>query len=343
MTGVSNNMELFGLDLAAIPGHYRAGWAEALRWPAFSWLRPARVVRVLHADGTVRIQTDDGRASGAPPSVAAVVLPDQWVLCRTLRLPRLDERELHAAAALEASSLSPFPEEDLAWGYALVPGGGSACELRLAMASKRQIDAYIEALRARPGIDLDGSLEIWSEGSPPVVLQKPERGTRAGEEGARRRRWVWSLFLLAALQLGALLVTPAAQARLQAIQAQLAYDALAARTSAQVDLRAELMEANARLDVVGRALERQGNPLQMLDALTRLLPDDVVLNRLDVSEGAIRIAGMADNASGLMSELGASGRFRDVTAPTPSTRPPGAAKDNFTFDMRFVAEGEASR
>jgi len=34
MTLDRTSLRLFGIDLAAVPGYLREGWAEALRWPA---------------------------------------------------------------------------------------------------------------------------------------------------------------------------------------------------------------------------------------------------------------------------------------------------------------------
>lgn len=73
-----------------------------------------------------------------------------------------------------------------------------------------------------------------------------------------------------------------------------------------------------------------------LEAMSRALPDEAWLNRLEVTQDAVTIAGRASNADRLVGLLEASQHFRDVQFSAPTTRAEGEPLDNFTITARIV-------
>jgi general secretion pathway protein L len=74
----------------------------------------------------------------------------------------------------------------------------------------------------------------------------------------------------------------------------------------------------------------------MLEALSRALPDDAWLNRLEVEQGTVRLAGNASNASALIGQIEASGHFADVQFAAPTTLAEGETQESFTITARIV-------
>jgi general secretion pathway protein L len=74
----------------------------------------------------------------------------------------------------------------------------------------------------------------------------------------------------------------------------------------------------------------------MLEALSRALPDDAWLSRLEVEQGTVRLAGNASNASALIGQIEASGHFADAQFAAPTTLAEGESQESFTITARIM-------
>jgi general secretion pathway protein L len=332
-----SSLRLFGVDLAAVPEYLREGWAEALRWPVLRWLTPDDAVRVFHADGTESVrQGVSARQIAAPARVrfCAVELAEEELLRRSLTLPRLTEEELRQAVELDVRSASPFPEDDVVWGYDVERG--ERLRVEIALTSKRMIEQQIEALRPRLG---EVQPEVWVGGERPFVV--PGYGEAARLERARRMRLALVGVLSAtALLLAALAVTPTLQLRERALEAVRKSEELSKAVGPQVQMRDELARLSEQVRLLSKASEQRQDVVALIDLITRQLPDDATLTRLEITAGAVRIIGQADNAAQLLQTLGANPAFRDVRAPAGIAKAPAGSKEGFTIEFRVAGEGK---
>jgi general secretion pathway protein L len=78
----------------------------------------------------------------------------------------------------------------------------------------------------------------------------------------------------------------------------------------------------------------------MLEALSRALPDDAWLGRLEVSQGSVTFAGKASNAAALIAPIEASQHFTDVQFSAPTTRAEGDTQESFTITAKIVTGKE---
>ena len=336
MTLDRSSLRLFGIDLATVPTYLRDGWAEALRWPALRWLTPGDAVRVFQADGTESVrQGVSARRITAPARVrfAAVELAEETVLRRSLVLPRLTEDELRQAVELDVRSASPFPEEEVVWGYDV--GRGERLRVDIALTSRPLVEQQLEASRPRLG---DVQPEVWAGGERPFVI--PGYGESARLAHERRMRWaLLGLLAATAALLAASAVTPALQLRQKALEAERRYEDLSRTVKPQAQMREEIVRLGEQIAILGKASEQRQDMVALIDQITHHLPDDAILNRLDVAAGVVRISGQADNAAQLLQTLGANPAFRDVRAPAGITRAPAGSKEGFTIEFRTGAEG----
>lgn len=337
MTLDRSSLRLFGIDLATVPGYLREGWAEALRWPVFSWLTPDELVRVLAADGTESTRPGvSSRRIAAPARVrfAAIELAEDTVLRRSLVLPRLSEDEVRQAVELDVRSASPFPEDDVAWGYAVVRG--ERLRVDIALTSRRLIAQQVEAAQPRLG---GVEPEVWISGEPPLVV--PGYGEAARIARSRRMRMaLFGLLLTAGLLLAALAVTPTLQLRARALEAVGKSEALIAAVKPQAQMRDELARVGEQARLLAKASEKRQDIVALIDQITRQLPDDAVVNRLEITGSTVKIMGQADNAAQLLQTLGSNPAFREVRAPAGITRAPSGSKEGFNIEFRVGGEGK---
>lgn len=345
MTSVKNQYSLFGLDLAAAGRYYVEGWREAAEWRVFRWLSPRRPVRVLDSTGQASVRL--GRSSEAVDfngqvEALAVELPEALVLRRTLVLPQLSDADLEAAVALDARGASPFPEADLVWGFVRrTAADGQSLKIESVLSSRALIGRHLESLAQV----LDGrSPEVWAGGAmliPPIPL----RGF--GEEGARRGLGLRSaasilLAVLAVILVALVALTPLLQLRLQVIDAIGQNERLLKKAAPQAALRADLMRFNANLELIGKYVAQYPNALLTLDELSRLLPDDVVVNTLEFKGDVVRLSGQAANAAKLLDLLASQPGYVEVKAPSATTRVQGSAKEYFTIEFKIRRGDKAS-
>lgn len=338
MTLDRSSLRLFGVDLAALPAYLRDGWAEALRWPVFRWLTPDDPVRVLQADGTESVRSGvSARRIAAPARIrfAAVELAEQTLLRRSLLLPRLTDEELRQAVELDVRSASPFPEDDVAWGYDVERG--ERLRVEIALTSKQMIEQQVAALAPRLG---ELRPEVWVGGERPFVIPGYAEESRLAR--ARRMRLaLLGLLSATAVLLAALAVTPTLQLRERALEALRKGEELSAAVKPQVGMRDELARLSEQIRVLGKASEQRQDVVALIDQITRQLPDDAMLSRLEISGNSVRIIGQADNAAQLLQALGTNPLFRDVKAPSGIAKAQAGSKEGFTIEFRVAGEGKA--
>jgi len=333
-----SSMRLFGVDLATVPGYLRDGWAEALRWPAFRWLTPDEPIRVLGAGGVESIRAGVSArttSSSSAPRFTAVELPEDLLLRRTLALPRLTEDEVRQAVELDVRNASPFAEDETVWGYAVERG--ERLRVEIALTSRRLVGRQIEALRAQLG---EAQPEVWAAGTPPILIPGYGEPVRLAQE--RRTRWaLFGLLAMTALLIVALAVTPTLQLHSRTLEAIASSEQVARELKPQVQARDELGRLSEQLRLLGNAAGGRQDVVALIDQITRQLPDDVAVTRLEITGGTVKIVGQADNASQLLQNLGANPMFRDVRAPGGIGRGPAGGKEGFSIEFRVGAEAKA--
>ena len=332
----------FGMDVSQWPSQWAAAGELLLRSRALRWLTPLVRLELTQADGQpLTLDMAQGLARPAVGSAAAgaraiELLPEQ-VLRRQLVLPRLGKADLARAVDLEVAAITPFPPERTASAFAVLPGEGETVMVDLALTSTQEIEKRLQAV----GAGGDTSPEIWVLPSGtealrhefvPLVFQ--------GYGGAERRRITarglglrGGLLAVALLLLAGLAVTPAAQARLRAIQAQAALDQLSKEAAPQLAQREKIVKQTERLQAIAKLAEQQLAPLPVLDMLTRILPDGSWLSTLRLEGGKVTISGAADDTAALVRSLGSQPGVLGVRSPSPATRVGRSEKESFTLEL----------
>jgi general secretion pathway protein L len=342
MSSVTRPSRFFGLDLQLLGRELRAAWQQIQEWPVLGWLSPAVPVCLQRGDGQAGLWLVDGdsaRFRGGDVSAArftAVELPEDDLLLRRIELPPLPAGEVDQAVALEVAGASPFAAEDLVWGYARRRTPSGNLEIQMALASRKQITSYLQTLSAR--IAGDGAPEVWAMAGPstPVVFNGFGETRRVAHARVRQRATL-ALVLLALGLAAAIAVTPVAQARLRAIDAQQASTELTKRVEPLIRQRAALLRNVETGQSLNEILADRADPLFVMDLLTRVLPDDTSLLGLNIQGSKVSITGSTSDAAALMQQLSARAELREVKAPTPATRPPGTSKDSFNIEFMLAS------
>lgn len=273
----------------------------------------------------------DARKRVAGARVEIELMPTRFVF-RPLELPRRAGEFLDGVVRSQIDRLTPWSADEAAFGYATpTDDGPQRITVIVAATARTTVAPIAEAVAAlgagsvkistRPGADGAASIEVFAEGS---------RAERRGR-GIKRRLAVGLALagMAAALGLaGAVTLGGDADARLATLERR-----IAARRAALIDSRSGREDATvAELDARKRASPAG---VLVLEALSRILPDDTYLDELRIEGDKIQIAGMTRDAPTLIALIESSGRFAHATFFSPTTRGPGDDVDSFHIEAHI--------
>lgn len=338
MSSTPHDLRLFGIDLHVLWQDMRRPWQDMHRWPVLAWLAPTVPVRLLHADGHEAVWLGNQESIQAPNAKAkasrfvALQLPEDLILRQRFLVPAMPEAQTMEAVALEVRTMSPFAPDDLVWGYSAIPGASDQSQIEIVLASRRQIEQYLQTQTARlAGLPAP---EVWAlaEAGRPIVLAGFGEVQRAQHVSAWRRVG-YGLLLLVVGILMVIALTPTAQLRFRAVEAVNAYTEVHDRTRPLAAKREELVKTTDQLAALGEVVSSRIDPLKVMDLLTQALPDDTSLLGLQIQGLKVTMNGQTTNAAALMQHLSTQPGMRDVRAPSAATRPLGVSKESFTVEF----------
>ncbi|MBB6576799.1 general secretion pathway protein L [Comamonas odontotermitis] len=340
---LSTDSRFFGLDLNQLKADVLKTWQKAPQWPPLSWLRPEQALTLVPTQGDPVVVWESG--SPAPdgkraPEFWAVEIPESMVLRKTLQLPALDPQDCASAAQLEVQAISPFAAADVLWGYAELSRSSQAVRMQLVLASRTQVEPYIQSKIAERQQTLAENAkpllqpEVWvfAPQRQPIVIHGFGEGARAA--AGRKKLMLNAVGVgVAALLCIALALTPTAQLRLRAIEAVHAYEGMAAKTTDVVGKREQLMQSADKVAALSELLAERVDSVKVLSMLTKILPDDTALQSARVQGNKVTLVGLTENSSTLMQKLSNEEGVKDVRAPSAATRLAGANRESFTIEL----------
>lgn len=335
MLDSGQNWELFGYDMRNLGRHWLAAWRDLL------WAHDSPIRRRL--DETVTLHTPEGGrnyhagkpVSGVGASCEAVLLSDELALSRVLTLPLEVESEIGDVIALEVSANSPFTRDDTGFGWRIIERTEQQLNVVLVIVSMSAAMTYVgqqydshDAYAQEVWVDIDGDL---------VVLH----GFGEGQRERLYRKRLLRVAATAALGGMLLLLMGAVGAGFKKIElGQL--ESLAAVTQQEsaeaARMRSALGQANEMISAVNR--ERVAYPPVHFEVarLTRLLGDDVHLERFGMTGLELDLRGRARDAAAVMELLTGQAHYAEVIAASPIRSLPGSEVEQFHLKVKMRSD-----
>ncbi len=256
-------------------------------------------------------------------------LAEADLLGKTLSFPLAAERELDQVLAFEMDRETPFKAEELYWSHriAAVDRQNGRLTVRLVLVAKASLAPLLGAL-GHMGIE-PARVEIADGPDAGSCLPLvPENGH---VRRASRRRLVWLAAACCAGLAVASLVTPFV--RQSAALTRLDQATAAGRAAAgEADtLRREIKRLSGSADLIQSEQDKFGQPLAVLAAATRVLPDDSYLTELELHERKLTMSGRSAAAARLIGAFAADKEFRNPAFAAPVTRVEALKLEIFTI------------
>lgn len=272
------------------------------------------------------------------------LLPAGMVLRRTLPLPAAALDNLRTVLGFELDRQTPFKPDQVVFDARVLPHepGSRQVPVELALVPRDRLQqalSEIDGVAATLGaVDAKGAdARPMGYNFLPPEQRRQHRNTRAWVHAGLIATSV--MFLLIAM--GRLLDN-----RVGAVDA-LRADVEAQRNEARAvsKLRNSLEDAATAANFLAIEKARQPSMVLLLDELTRLLPDDTYLERLNVNRSEVALNGQSSQAAKLVEILQASPLLRSPALSGPIQPDTRTGKDRFNITAGYGpqdAEGEAS-
>jgi general secretion pathway protein L len=259
-----------------------------------------------------------------------LLLPGARALRRRLVLPAAAAERLRDVVSFEIERQTPFPADAVAFDARLLGRRESDGQLdvELVAVPRAVLDAQQALLGPMAG-NLAGVDVAGSDGLPLGVNLLPPAQRRRQVDPWRRWNWLLAGVALLALVLALWMLLQNRRAAADALQQATDREvASAKRVSQQRQQLVALVEGRAFLD-----RQRAGRPtaVELLDELTRRLPDGTYLEKFAIEDNRMLLIGLSNEASALVGRLEGSKLWR-APALTGAVQPdPRTKKDRFTL------------
>jgi general secretion pathway protein L len=270
------------------------------------------------------------------PEVRLCLHPDQY-LALPVELPAAVDANLDQALAYQLDQISPFRAEQVVFDHRVERRDGERDRIgvSLRIAPNEMLEPLLERARAFGAVvhvvdTLDGD-------DPP----KPEGFNLLPE--SRRPRYVHArarFNALLALGLVAVLGLVMAQTLVlrerSVSELREAADALRGEAREVIDLQQELEESLAAANYLADKRAAQPPVIELIDEVTRVLPDDIWLQQFQLMGSELRIQGMADGSQRIIGLLDESPLFASPEITGSISIDPRTGQERFRSQVQVI-------
>lgn len=262
-------------------------------------------------------------------------LDPREVLHRRITLPLAAEENLREVLGFEMDRYTPFTCDQVYYDHVIAgrdPEHGTL-HVELLAVPRRHLGEVIkrlgEAGLAPSIMDVAPQEAGWSPGFN--LLPQEQRGQYVRPNTRWYRLGVALLIVLTALAVG----IPLVQKQRMIHGLERAVDQAREAAQAVYDQRKTLDELLARSRYLSHQKTHRAAVIDVLEVLTRLLPDDTWLDRFELRGGQIKIQGESKAASSLIPLIEAAPLFRNVSFAAPVTHNVRTAKERFVITAQL--------
>lgn len=270
------------------------------------------------------------------PPTLSILLPEAWVLCKTVSLPAAVMKNLSQVLSYEMDRLTPFHPADIYFDYKLnsqVTGQGQV-EVDLAVVQRNLLNKWIDGiLQANIRLRTISTEGVWSglDFARGITRLKTQKRANKG----RRFRHILAI---STLLLGiAALVSPLWQMRSVAIGLNEKVATAKRKTEAVLRLKSRIEAAESAFNYVVEQRKQSMPVIQVLDRVTRLLPDDTWVQQLDLKGDMIEIRGVSGQATRLIKLFEDDASFTDAAFRSPVVQ--ASSNSRYHMAARLVVSG----
>ncbi|MBO0763983.1 MAG: PilN domain-containing protein [Hyphomicrobiaceae bacterium] len=288
----------------------------------------ARVTPGTRASAGVR-----GAARG---SQVVLEWPADQIVARRITVPAQARALLAGIVANQIERLSPWPPDQAVHGFAAeeVAGQGTTLDVRVLIGERAAIERTLGELTA---IDLPADRVVVQEdggrnGGPVTLWSRLAHDSKASVRHASRRIGIGLAVIVGlslCLTLWAMISTWSLRGESESVAVR--YKALQRQMQSPSPLTLTSINTPER---AWAARESSPSAMIVLEALSRVLPDQAYLTELRLDKDSLRISGLAHDVPSLVAPLEQSGHLANVRFFAPTTLGPDGQHFRFHIEAR---------
>ena len=257
------------------------------------------------------------------------------VLTRQISLPANTEENLYEVIQYEMDRYTPFSKEDVYCDYRIEERikDKQLIKVLLIVVRKEILNPVVNAIEGS-GVHLQ-SIDVIDAQNPERSLHNVRLLRSYADIGKSKKSSVkWLLGALA----GLLLLTSITPLIINYIHIQKLSDELAGLEKTVQKVKQLQNEHTKMRDQVGYLVDiKEKNPsiIELLNLLTRSVPDHTYVNRLSLEGGLLSIQGLSASASELIPIIDQMGMFDDIRFAAPVTQSGGDGSERFSITAQI--------
>ncbi len=291
--------------------------------------------RVRIIDGRVVGRLSEALQSRTRASGVELVLQPARFLFRPLELPRRAGEFLDGIVRAQIDRLTPWPAEDAAFGWSRPRQiANDRIAVTVAATARSSVAPFVQALVGLGPDSIAVSTLAPGEQTDPVRIKVFEQKCGAVLQIQRLQRALAGVLLLAVLAAGtAFTVDEIIGGNLQARQ-----DDVAHRIAVSQATMRERLDADRNSVLAGLERRKRQTPSSVivLEALSRIFPDDTYVTELRIVGDKMQVVGLTHDAPSLIRLIAQSSYFAQATFFAPTTRSPAQPGENFHIEAQIL-------
>jgi general secretion pathway protein L len=270
-----------------------------------------------------------------------LLLPAATGLRRRLTLPAAAAERLRDVVSFEIDRQTPFGADAVAFDARVLGrrAGDNQLDVELVVVPRSALQPHLDALGPLAG-QLAG-IDLADAGGAPlrINLLAPERRRQRSDPA---RLWHAALVVAALLAIGLALWQVLANRRAAADAFERSVDARAVDARRASMLRQRLLDAVAGQTYLDQARAGRPSAIEVIDELSRRLPDHTYLEKLAIENDKILLIGLSSDASSLVQRLEGSRLWRAAALAGAVQPDPRSRRDRFTLTADLVIQAPAA-
>jgi len=268
-----------------------------------------------------------------------VMLPHEHVLSLTFPLPLEAEKNLHEVVGYELGRHAPFKIEQVYFDYIVRERRREEKKILMSVmvVPKKQVDPLLQSVRGLgfvPEIltvseSQEGDGALCKPSSFNLLPRSQQVSASSAMNSLAKLLSVTAVLLLIAVSGYPLLMQ---EMRISEMKSQV--ESIKSDATSVISMKQQLEKASQESAYIDEKKREYPEVLDILNALTRLLPDDTWLEQFELKGNRIRVLGLSADASSLIQRLENSPLLQKVAFDSPIVKDPRVGR----FRFQIVAD-----
>lgn len=289
--------------------------------------------------GRIARKTDGITTLPLPTGIrqSVLLLSHNQVLRSEMTLPMAAEENLREVLSFEMDRQTPFRAQDVYYDYAITRRAATTktLTLQLFIVPRRVIDEALATLAAS-GIEPD-IIAAHALDNPDGLSINLTPEDKSGKQGETIYRLNLSLAATMLLLLVTVILLPILQKDRTIHSLQETVQAAMEDAAAGNRLRREVETLVDGSNYLMQKKQDRLTVMQLLDEITRVIPDDTWMNRIDMTSDEIQLQGQSSAAAELIALIEASPMFHNVRFRSPVTQVARTEQERFHLSAEILS------